>query len=653
MSNVWQSDTFGQNFGGLGGAAGRKIPTRGGGELGKKARQNEQVRLKDAKILREIDYYWECQDRNAEKDWRIGGPPRKGQRFLDDEERELFSDSHQLEGIDFGKYSDIQVQRQGRQAEHIPVIETFSQCFQMFELPKWLENNVHLMRTGSGKTAAFLLPLVAAMNQQTACGNLTETYRGPAKPSALIMAPTRELVSQIFLESRKFCHRSPFKTVQVYGGVESKPQLKELSRGVDLVAATPGRLSDFVQRGVIVLSGIDYLVLDEADRMLDMGFEPQIRQIVEGSDMPSKEHRQTMFFSATFPKEIQVLAQDFLYDYIWIAVGRVGAAASSVEQRLLFVHNARDKIGYLLEELRLPAMDGREDLPSKRLTLVFVAMKRTAAWLVRELNKNRISAVAIHGDLTQMERERNLFEFKSGGSPILVATDVAARGLDIPLVCKVINYDLPGQIDDYVHRIGRTGRVGHRGVALSFFLTGSGVEGNSGIAADLLDRIEDAGCEVPTWLEDVVLQGGGRKQKNTFGAGRKMGGRDIRNGKFGAGDGFGRRKGPGGKGGDRGKTGKGGAGGQSWGPRSGDVVAPWESQGNRFNQGFNSSFGPSKGASTMPFGGKNSLFGAGSFAGSGKGGKKSSFNASKGGFPQRDDADKGMELWMSQRQQAA
>jgi len=617
MSNIWRPNIGARDFDRPQTSPGLGVPIRGGGEWGKLFRQNEQSRLKDAKISREIDYFWECQSRNIQMDQQKGGPPRKGQRFLDQEEKELFCDNHQLEGIDFAKYDSIQVQRQGRQSEHIPVLESFNQCFQLFELPKWLETNVHLLRystptpvqkhampaglvgrdvmccaqTGSGKTAAFLLPLTAAMNQQTATGNLQITFQGQAAPAALIMAPTRELVSQIFLEARKFCLRSPFKPVQVYGGVDAKPQLKELSRGVDLIVATPGRLQDFVERETITLANVDYLVLDEADRMLDMGFEPQIRSIVERHGMPSKEHRQTMFFSATFPKEIQMLAQDFLYDYIWIAVGRVGAAASSVDQKVKLVESSREKINVLIDDI---SREVQRD--ADHLTVVFVAMKRTAAWLVRELSHMRIEAVAIHGDLSQSERENNLQEFKHGRSNILVATDVASRGLDIPRVHRVINYDLPNQIDDYVHRIGRTGRVGHRGNAISYFVRGSGTEGNSGIASDLLDRIEDAGQEAPQWLIDEVAMGGGRKKK-AGGGGYGYGGRDVRNGAFGAGDGMGRRKG-----GFKGKT-KGGKGGGGGG-------------------GFLGSKGGGGGFDSMPPKGgfRNDAFGGGGKASFGKGG---------------------------------
>jgi len=569
----------------------RKAPLQGGGDWGRKMRQQEQSQMKDAKVQREVDYFWDLQEKNRNKDWERGGPPRKGERFLQEEEKELFESKHCLQGIDFEKYATVDIQRTGRNADNIPVIESFDQCFHMFELPKWLDNNVKLMKysvptpcqkyampaglvgrdvmccaqTGSGKTAAFLLPLVAAMDTSMAVENSKETYSGPARPISLIMGPTRELVSQIFLEARKFTFRSPFKAVSIYGGVEAKPQLSQLSRGVDLIAATPGRLIDFIEREVISVEHISYLVLDEADRMLDMGFEPQIRTIVQKSGMPPKEKRQTMFFSATFPKEIQILAADFLYDYIWIAVGRVGAATQTVKQDVKPARTNADKLPLLLEELQeaLPYPLPRGE--KHKLVLVFVAMKRTASWLVREINRNRYRAQAIHGDLTQLERERNLSSFKEGSYPVLVATDVASRGLDIPDVALVINYDLPGQIDDYIHRIGRSGRIGNRGRAVSFFLTPTGNDGNHNIAVDLLDRIEESGGSPPEFLEQIVASRPGnnwRKDKNK--GGNYSAKRDFRNGNYGSGDGKGRSFGVKGKGKGNSKGGKGNGNDSTW-----------------------------------------------------------------------------------------
>ena len=285
-------------------------------------------------------------------------------------------------------------------------------------------------------------------------------------PRAIVLAPTRELASQIHTEARKLCHHSDLKAVVVYGGADIRSQLVELSTGCDIIVATPGRLNDLVDRGVVSFCQVTHLVLDEADRMLDMGFEPQIRRIVLEYDMPPKDHRQTFMFSATFPDEIQSLAREFLRDYAWIGVGRVGSTVENIEQR--FVEATSDphmKLQLLMEALQ--SVEGR--------TLVFVQKKRTAAWVCSCLQSEGIRAEEIHGDRSQSQREHALHKFRQGTIRVLVATDVAARGLDVPMVMHVVQFDMPISPDDfdsYVHRIGRTGRAGKSGVATSFFVSG-------------------------------------------------------------------------------------------------------------------------------------------------------------------------------------
>ena len=299
-------------------------------------------------------------------------------------------------------------------------------------------------QTGSGKTGGFLFPVIAQMTKRGALPVPEGARRGVAFPNTLLLAPTRELAIQIFDEARKFTYRTGVRPVVVYGGAEIRDQIRELERGADLLVATPGRLVDLIERGRVSLACVAYLVLDEADRMLDMGFEPQIRRIVEEEDMPRGDGRQTFMFSATFPKEIQRLAADFLKDYVFLAVGRVGSASRDVLQKVEFVENA-DKTSALMRHLNA-IQDG--------LILVFVETKRAADRLEYDLSREGYPATSIHGDRSQGDREAALHAFKNGHKPILVATDVASRGLDISGVTHVFNYDMPGSIDDYVHRIG-------------------------------------------------------------------------------------------------------------------------------------------------------------------------------------------------------
>lgn len=372
----------------------------------------------------------------------------------------------------------------------------------------------------------------------------------------MILAPTRELVSQIHDEARKFSYRSWVRPAVVYGGADINQQLRQIERGCDLLSATPGRLVDLIERGRISLANIKYLVLDEADRMLDMGFEPQIRRIVQGEDMPSTIERQTLMFSATFPRDIQLLARDFLKDYIFLSVGRVGSTSENITQKIEYVED-NDKRSVLLDIL---ASQPKEELG---LTLVFVETKRMADMLSDFLMANNLPATSIHGDRTQRERETALHTFRTGRTPIMVATAVAARGLDIPNVTHVINYDLPSDIDDYVHRIGRTGRAGNTGVSTAFFN-----RGNKNIVRDLVDLLREANQEIPGWLETVAHEstyGNGSYRGNGRGRGRgggrgAMGGRDFRSGYGGGsgGGGSGSGSGSGGYGGQQRSTSHGG-----------------------------------------------------------------------------------------------
>ncbi|KAG8075376.1 hypothetical protein GUJ93_ZPchr0006g45396 [Zizania palustris] len=385
-------------------------------------------------------------------------------------------------------------------------------------------------QTGSGKTAAFCLPVVSGLVAEGRSGvgprERSSFNRAAAKPRALVLAPTRELAAQINEEAKKFSFQTGLRVVVAYGGTPMYNQLRDLERGADILVATPGRLVDMVERSKVSLEAIKYLVMDEADRMLDMGFEPQIRKIVDRMNMPGKSVRQTMLFSATFPPEIQRLASDFLSDYIFITVGRVGSSTELIMQKVKFLTDG-EKRGYLLDLLQKQSVGMANS--KQPLTLIFVEMKREADSLMYWLYNKGFPATAIHGGRTQQERESALKSFKTGLTPIMVATDVASRGLDVPNVAHVINYDLPKSVEDYVHRIGRTGRAGKAGSATAFF-----TESNLSLAKGLLELMTESKQDVPDWLvqyaEKPYCRGSsyGGRGRRPGGAGSRFGGRDYR-----------------------------------------------------------------------------------------------------------------------------
>jgi ATP-dependent RNA helicase DDX3X len=365
-------------------------------------------------------------------------------------------------------------------------------------------------QTGSGKTAAFLLPILALLLKQGVGRDRPSGYK--AYPQALILAPTRELACQIQDEAKKFGFRTGIKSTVVYGGAPMNSQLWELKSGCDLLVATPGRLVDIIERGNVSLSRIRFLVLDEADRMLDMGFEPQIRKIVEQLDMPRTGQRHTLMFSATFPKEIQMLASSFLHDYIFLAVGRVGAATETVTQKFVQVEqHAKDSALFTV----INSVPG--------LTLIFVETKKQAEYLGRMLQRQGVPAQSIHGDKQQSLRTAAIRSFASGQTPFLIATNVAARGLDIDNVAHVINYDMPNTIEDYVHRIGRTGRAGKSGISTSFI--SSSLHGH--VIPKLVELLQDANQPVPDWMMQIRGSSYGGKSRGPR-TGPRFGGKDYR-----------------------------------------------------------------------------------------------------------------------------
>ncbi|NXF08193.1 DDX4 helicase, partial [Smithornis capensis] len=312
-------------------------------------------------------------------------------------------------------------------------------------------------QTGSGKTAAFLVPLVAQMMRD---GVKASNFRDRQEPECIITAPTRELINQIFLESRKFVYGTSIRPVVIYGGTLRGHSIRQVMQGCNILCATPGRLLDIIERGKIGLDNVKYLVLDEADQMLDMGFGSDIKKLISFPDMPQKDNRQTLMFSATFPEEVQRLAGEFLKtDFLFVVVGRVGGACSDVQQNILQVSQF-SKRQKLLEILRT--------IGNER-TLVFVDTKKKADFIACFLCQENIPSTSMHGAREQRQRETALQDFRSGKCLVLVATSVAARGLDIESVQHVINFDLPSTIEEYVHRIGRTGRCGNIGKAVCFF----------------------------------------------------------------------------------------------------------------------------------------------------------------------------------------
>ena len=304
-------------------------------------------------------------------------------------------------------------------------------------------------QTGTGKTAGFALPIIEKLAPMASTS--TSPARHPIR--ALILAPTRELAIQVEESIKAYTKYLPLRSLCVYGGVNIDTQIPALKAGVEILVATPGRLLDHVQNKTLSLSQVSMLVLDEADRMLDMGFMPDLKRII--GLLPAQ--RQNLMFSATFPQEIESLARSFLKNPQRIEVARRNATGENITQVLHPVHHEK-KRALLIHLIR-----------SRKLSqvLVFTGTKLGANRLANELNKSGIHAAAIHGDKTQQERIKALDDFKAGEVGVLVATDVAARGLDISALPYVINYDLPHNAEDYVHRIGRTGRAGASGEAIS------------------------------------------------------------------------------------------------------------------------------------------------------------------------------------------
>lgn len=462
-------------------------------------------------------------------------PPQRRQRAPhlrnncrnEDEVLSLFERHHNQKGISLDNYANIPVEMVPRDIEPVESFADLSVCpalaeniercgyksptpVQRYGIPAALQGNdlMACAQTGSGKTAAFLIPIADHILR---CG-VSPAKRGVSYPIGLVLAPTRELALQIFDEVRKITFRTDIFGDVVYGGTPYPSRFEN-----DILVACPGRLSDMFERHLVSFSEIKFLVLDEADRMLEMGFEEQIEHLVSSrySDMPTSDNRQTLMFSATFPQRILNLAKRYLRkQYYLLTVGRVGSTTKNITQVIERIESDEkvDRLFKLIYEHQ-----------KTDLVLVFVETKKAAEDLHRELNHENIPSATIHGDRRQQDRESALASFKSGETPILVATDVASRGLDIPDVSHVIQFDLPSEMDDYTHRIGRTGRAGNKGTATCFYN-----KNNRKICLDLYKYFFEHDQHVPNWFKEEAEQIEGESMlsrnslsNNRGGAGRR------------------------------------------------------------------------------------------------------------------------------------
>ena len=342
-----------------------------------------------------------------------------------------------------------------------PLLQALTECgyteptpIQAQTIPVLLEGRdvIASAQTGTGKTAAFILPALQRLAGQGP--RAPSKRRGVGVPGVLVLAPTRELAQQVATQSARYGQNVRLRTVCVFGGAPYPPQNREIERGVDVLVATPGRLMDHIERGRVDLSALQVLVLDEADRMLDMGFSEDVDRICALAPAT----RQTVLFSATFDGAIGRLAARLTRDAVRVDVRATGSSPVAIEQRVHFADDRSHKYR-LLDRLLADVGTGQ--------SIIFMATKRDAEALAIKLQDEGHTAAALHGDMHQNERDRTLTRLRRGGVRTLVATDVAARGIDVPGVSQVINFDLPRQAENYVHRIGRTGRAGAAGIAVS------------------------------------------------------------------------------------------------------------------------------------------------------------------------------------------
>ena len=355
--------------------------------------------------------------------------------------------------------------------------------------------------TGSGKTIAFLTPIISLLLKDGPPKEDEEYLKPNSKytntcsyPVCLVLVPTRELAEQIYVEARKLLYKTGIVVSKCYGGVPSDTQIRELRQGVDIVIGTPGRINEFIEKKILYLNLIKYLVIDESDRMLDMGFKPQLENIIcKNNQMTPKDKRNNLMFSATIPSGVEEISYQFMKEDCYLITTNKNRenkneynANENVEQTIYYVEE-EEKILKLHEILQ--TIEGN--------VIIFLEKKKSVDKLEGFLLNRNYNAIGIHGDKLQSERQKAIKKFSSGEIPILVATDVASRGLDFPNVSYVFNFDMPKNIEDYIHRIGRTGRVGNKGKAISFYN-----ENNKQIGESLVKELRKANQIIPDFLEE-------------------------------------------------------------------------------------------------------------------------------------------------------
>ncbi|XP_046746942.1 ATP-dependent RNA helicase p62-like isoform X2 [Diprion similis] len=414
-------------------------------------------------------------------------PPHEVEIYRGDKQILLKGDSvpNPIQYFEEGNFPDYVIQKIKKQgfAEPTPIQA------QGWPIAMSGQNMVGVAQTGSGKTLGYILPAIVHINNQQPLN------RGDG-PIALILAPTRELAQQIQTVAAEYGSLSSVRSTCIFGGAPRGGQVRDLEGGVEICIATPGRLIDFLEQGITNLQRCTYLVLDEADRMLDMGFEPQIRKIIE----QIRPDRQVLMWSATWPKEVRNLAEEYLTNYTQLNIGSLTLCANHNILQIIDVcqeHEKGTKLESLLQEIGSVNEDGGK-------TIIFVATKKKAESITRRIRQYGWPAVCMHGDKSQNERDNILREFRNKKGSILVATDVAARGLDVDDVRYVINFDYPSSSQDYIHRIGRTGRSQNTGTSYAFFTPQDARQ-----AKDLINVLQEANQVINPKLSEMASQSGG------------------------------------------------------------------------------------------------------------------------------------------------